>query len=148
MSLDTLGILYGTDKSMLRQNYLAHYERVFAGLRDEAFTLLEIGIYNGASLALWQTYFPRAEIVGVDINPRCRQHARNRIKVEVGSQDDPEFLRQLMTQYRPTIIMDDGSHQAEHQIFTFETLFPGLEAGGHYIVEDLSKEPSPQRGIS
>lgn len=151
MSLDTLGMLYGTDKSMLRQNYLAHYERVFAGLRDEKFTLLEIGIYTGASLALWQTYFRYAEIVGVDIDPRCRQYARNRITVEIGSQADAAFLGDIMARHRPSIIIDDGSHRSEHQIFTFETLFPQLRDGGHYIVEDFSTEPCPagsHRGVS
>jgi hypothetical protein len=148
LSLDTLGMLYGTDKSMLRQNYLDHYERLFAGLRDEVFTLLEIGIYTGASLALWRTYFRYAKIVGVDIDPRCGRYAGDRIKVEIGSQADGQFLGQVVARHRPTIIIDDGSHQSEHQIFTFETLFPQLPAAGHYIIEDLSNEPSPLHGVS
>jgi hypothetical protein len=35
------------------------------------------------------------------------------------------------------IIIDDGSHQAPHIIFTFGRMFPALLPGGCYIIEDL-----------
>lgn len=73
----------------------------------------------------------------MDIHEHCRQYARDGIIVEIGSQDDPGFLGNLVRHYPPRIIIDDGSHQAHHVIFTFETLFPSVEAGGIYIVEDL-----------
>jgi hypothetical protein len=34
-------------------------------------------------------------------------------------------------------VLDDGSHEAHHVIYTFETLFPTICPGGIYIVEDL-----------
>ena len=43
-----------------------------------------------------------------------------------------------MTKYRLTIIIDDGSHQAFDVEFTFECLFPLLELGGCYVIEDLA----------
>ena len=50
--------LYG-----LYQSYLDH-------LRDQPFTLLEIGVYFGKSLKAFATYFPRANIIGVDLLDR------------------------------------------------------------------------------
>src|SRR5260370_16813476 len=147
--LNLIGILFGTDKSSLRQDYLIHYERELAQFRDEAFNLLEIRIHNGASLTTWQAYFTKATIVGIDNIPRCREYARGRIAIEIGSQDDGDFLSRVVTKYPPKVIIDDGSHRADHQIFTFEHLFPTLQAGGCYVVEDLSWSPNPRwRGNS
>jgi hypothetical protein len=138
MSLNSLGILYGTDKSSLRHGYLSQYERLLSHFRENTFNLIEIGIHHGASLAVWHAYFPKATIVGVDIASVCRQYARGRIKVAIGSQADAAFLAELAAEYPPTVVIDDGSHRPEHQIFSFEQLFPLLRPGGCYIVEDLT----------
>ena len=135
--LNARGIVAGTDKSALANDYLRHYERILAPWRERPFTLLEIGVAQGASLLLWRDYFPNAEIVGVDINPQCKRFERPRIRIEIGSQDDPEFLLTLCAGTRPAIIIDDGSHRADHILFTFERLFPHLLPGGLYVIEDL-----------
>jgi hypothetical protein len=142
VTLDQIGISVGTDKSSLVQNYLVHYERMFRDLRDHPITLLEIGIMNGASLDMWEQYFPNATIIGVDIDPSCIRFGRDRVKVEIGSQDDPEFLASIAA-YKPDIIIDDGSHRADHMIFTFERMFPALRPGGCYVVEDIGAHGHP-----
>ena len=148
MTLDDIGILNGTDKSSVRHDYLVHYERFFAGWRQERFNLIEIGVYNGASLETWRDFFPNAQIVGADINPAYRRHAGSRIAIEIGSQADPGFLHQLAEQHPPLVVIDDGSHRADHQIFTFERLFPKLLPGGCYIVEDLSTREQGESPVS
>src|SRR5262249_35514622 len=60
-----------------------------------------------------------------------------RITVEIGSQADPGFLAHLTRTYRPDIIVDDGSHQADHMALTFERMFPALAPGGLYVIEDV-----------
>ncbi len=117
--LDVIGTLEGTNKSSLYHDYLYAYENVLRPLRQEHFTLLEIGVYDGASLRMWKNYFPHAKIVGIDINPACADLAAERIAVEIGSQDDPEFLDRVMQQYRPLVVIDDGSHLAHHIISSF-----------------------------
>lgn len=137
LSLDYMGIIEGTDKSSLIGDYLRHYERWFGPLRDVEFNLIEIGVFDGASTRMWAKFFSRAQIIGVDINPDCRRHVQERVRIEIGSQDDPEFLHRIVAQYPPTIIIDDGSHRSDHIVFTFERLFPTLRPGGYYAVEDL-----------
>jgi len=137
LTLNEHGILAGTDKSSLGHSYLRHYERLFGHLRHRPLTLLEIGIAHGDSLRMWQAYFSVALIVGVDISPACQQFATNRCTVEIGSQADPAFLQQIGQKYRPQIIIDDGSHRADHIVFTFEKLFPLLEPDGYYCIEDV-----------
>jgi RHS repeat-associated protein len=69
MTLDEIGLKFGTDKSSIYHNYLSFYERFFERYRDEPIKLLEIGVAGGASLAMWNEYFPQALIVGADIDP-------------------------------------------------------------------------------
>jgi tetratricopeptide (TPR) repeat protein len=136
-SLDAIGIDEGTDKSLLEQDYLRHYERTFAPLRDQAFQLLEIGVAEGGSLRSWSRFFPSATIIGVDINQQCSAYATDRVRIEIGSQSDPAFLADLARKYRPFIVIDDGSHRFDDSFVTFDRLFPFLEPGGYYVVEDL-----------
>src|ERR1700689_2317154 len=124
--LDTIGILEGTDKTSLGHDYLRHYQRIFADIRNDPVQLLEIGIAGGASLRTWARFFPRATIVGVDIDAACRRFAGDRITVEIGSQGDPLFLAELARKYQPDIIIDDGSHLAGDILLTFDRLFPAL----------------------
>ena len=137
LSLDLIGIESGTDKASLGGDYLRHYERIFSHLRDEEFNFIEIGVFQGASVRMWERFFSRAKIIGVDIDPGCRRHASDRVAIEIGSQNDPEFLHQLATRYPPRVIIDDGSHKSYDVIFTFARLFPVLEPGGIYVIEDL-----------
>jgi methyltransferase family protein len=137
LSLDAIGIVEGTDKSSLAGDYLRHYEQWLAPLRDESFNLIEIGVLGGASVRTWARFFTKAQIIGIDINQSCRAYAQDRVLIEIGSQDDAEFLHRVAAAYPPLVIIDDGSHRSDHVIFTFERLFPTLSPGGQYIVEDL-----------
>jgi hypothetical protein len=153
LPLDYIGIEEGTDKSSLIGDYLRFYEALFNHMRHDEFNFIEIGVFNGASVRMWEKYFSRARIIGVDIDPRCRGYATDRVQIEIGSQNDPEFLHRLSSAWPPRVIIDDGSHQSYDVIFTFEKLFPALQPGGIYIIEDLhfhliSSEAERLRGES
>ncbi len=137
-TLDEIGLRHGTDKASSHHNYLAFYEYFMAPLRDAPINLLEIGVYQGASLRTWREYFPKAKIVGVDITVNCLQFATDRIKIELADQSNLEHLAQLAATHGPfDVIIEDGSHMWEHQITSLRGLFPHLKDGGYYVVEDL-----------
>jgi hypothetical protein len=141
VALDAVGTVYGTDKSSVVSNahdYLRHYEFFFADYRASRINLIEIGVLGGSSLKTWKWFFPHAQIVGIDIDERCLALREDRIDILIGSQADAAFLNLVCAHYPPTIIIDDGSHYAEHLIATFEAAFPWLAPGGLYIVEDLN----------
>jgi tetratricopeptide (TPR) repeat protein len=145
--LDVVGFLEGTDKSSFYSSswdYLCKYETVFAPLRDQPINLIEIGVERGPSLKVWKYFFSAATIVGIDIHPGCAELADDRIRIEIGSQDDPSFLARVCASYPPSIIIDDGSHRGNHVIYTFERMFPSLLPGGYYVVEDLYFHFGPQ----
>ncbi|MGH6912055.1 MAG: class I SAM-dependent methyltransferase, partial [Phenylobacterium sp.] len=100
--------------------------------------MLEIGVSQGGSLGMWRSYFgPEATIFGVDVDPACAERFDPPNQVRIGSQDDPAFLRSVVSEMGGLdIVLDDGSHVAPHQETSFRTLFPLLATGGLYIIED------------
>jgi hypothetical protein len=138
-SLDAIGIRHGTDKASFHHNFLIFYERFFAPLRGRSdLKLLEIGIYDGASLRTWSDYFPHARITGVDIDPSTKCHATARTMIEIADQSNTASLVNVAIHNGPfDIIIDDGSHFWDHQITSFRCLFPFVKPGGYYVVEDL-----------
>jgi hypothetical protein len=137
-------------------NYTDVYESYLAGRREEPITLLEIGLgvqgpvandvwlggrnaTGGASMRMWYRYFPRARIIGIDINPASFLD-NDRVRTFVADQGDAAQLRAFMEELQIEsldVIVDDGSHRPDHQQITLSTLFPYLAPGGLYFVEDL-----------
>lgn len=137
-TLDEIGLETGTDKSSRIHDYLNVYEQVLGHLRDEGFQLVEIGVHKGSSTRMWAQYFHRANVLGIDIDEACKEHADPpRIKIMIGNQSKSEFLARLAKQTDALVIIDDGSHVWKHQIDTFRALFPVLKPGGYFIVEDI-----------
>jgi hypothetical protein len=133
--LPLLVALHATDKGFC--GYLPFYQHHFQKLRRRPLTILEIGVYEGASLRVWRSYFPSSTIVGIDINPIDIEEPR--IEFRCGSQDDPQFLATLAKEFAPfDIIIDDGSHVGRHVIASFNNLFPNLAPGGWYVIEDIA----------
>lgn len=119
-------------------HYFEVYEREFSRFRGKKIRMLEIGVFEGGSLQMWSDYFgSKAEIIGVDINPRCKEFETGNIKVEIGSQEDFGFLNYLKDKYGEfDIILDDGGHTMRQQNISFHTLFPAVKNGGVYLCED------------
>jgi cephalosporin hydroxylase len=119
-------------------HYLDIYNRYLDGRRDTSAFLLEIGVLEGGSLDMWRRYLgDKAKIVGIDINPACVERVDAPNIVHIGSQADRSFLEGIVAEHgRPDVILDDGSHVATHQRASFDILFPLLQMGGLYILED------------
>jgi hypothetical protein len=150
LSTDVGRIIADHDGRLIHKwiQYLSAYSEQFADHRDGVRTteggrrplrFLEIGVSHGGSLEVWRRYFgPDALIVGIDIDERCAALDGQAARVRIGSQDDPAFLRDVVEEMGGIdIVLDDGSHVARHQRASFEVLFPLLETGGIYAVEDL-----------
>lgn len=79
----------------------------------------------------------KVQIYAIDINPECEKFKENNITIFIGSQSDPEFLKQLMKIMPPLdIIIDDGGHIMEQQKVSFKHLYDKVKDGGIYLVED------------
>jgi hypothetical protein len=147
-------VKFGTDKAG-SHHYTGHYERHLRHLRNRRFTLLEIGIggyaregRGGASLRMWKHFFPRAQIVGLDIEDKSFVD-RKRIRTYQGSQVDEAVLEKIVADaHNLRVVVDDGSHRPEHIRETFRLLFPRLPEGGIYAIEDTQTSYWPRFGGS
>ncbi|WP_053733622.1 class I SAM-dependent methyltransferase [Nocardia sp. NRRL S-836] len=151
--LGTLAVRYGSDKWGDLHWYTQHYERHLARLRTEPVKLLEIGIggyddpaSGGASLRMWQHYFRRGLIHGLDIAEKTGVTGP-RITTVRGDQSDAGFLDDLGARLGPfDVVIDDGSHRNDHVRTSFHALFPHVRLGGVYVVEDLQTAYWPSWG--
>ncbi|MEQ1611239.1 MAG: CmcI family methyltransferase [Hyphomicrobiaceae bacterium] len=124
----------------IHQRYLEPFKQGFATANGNRrpVRLLEIGVSHGGSLELWRRFLgPQAIVFGIDIDPRCRALDQPDLPVRVGSQADAEFLSAVVREMGGVdVVIDDGSHIAQHQKASLDALFPLLSEGGLYIVED------------
>lgn len=120
-------------------HYLSLYERYFGPFRGKPVRMLEIGVFKGGSLDMWREWFgPELVLFGIDIDPGCAQFDGKSGQVRIGSQDDPEFLREVVAEMGGVdLILDDGSHRSPHIRASFDVLFPLLSEGGLYMIEDM-----------
>lgn len=119
-------------------HYFPIYTRHLTPYVGREVSVLEIGVYRGGSMRMWSHFFgPRARLVGVDIDPVAMISAGDRYSVVIADQADPEAMRKLAERHGPfDVIIDDGGHTMLQQITSVETLFPMLNDGGIYLVED------------
>lgn len=133
-SLSTLGERYGTDKGTIH-TYLDTYERILRPIQLNNISLLEIGIFNGASLEMWLGWLPYAQIYGIDL--KLPNLVRDRLLMYVCEQTDRDQLGKLFKPDSLDVIIDDGSHRLSHQLLTLHYLWPTLKPGGRYFIEDV-----------
>lgn len=115
-------------------NHLRKYKE-----SGERIILLEIGVFQGGSINLWRDYFDNnVEIYAIDINPLCKSFEQEGVNIFIGSQEDKQFLEEVIKKIpSPHIIIDDGGHSMKQLITSFEVLYPYLKNGGIYLLEDL-----------
>ena len=156
-SMTVLANDLGSDKGNAvfhAHHYTMLYEFLFERWRDEAFSMLEIGLQRGPgdmnpsilpsravddipSAKMWVSYFPRAHVYGFDISD-FGSFALDRftfIRGDMGNVSDLEMITKSLPPLR--LIVDDASHAAYHQQVAFAKLFKMVESGGFYVIEDL-----------
>lgn len=148
--LDIYGFESGTDKASLiaegstilpAHDYLRHYDYFFHSFRGAELILVEFGCYRGESLSMWREYFPKANIVGVDLDEEVKQYEKERIHIVIGDVTSEDTYQQIEEycgdKQRPFIILDDASHAWGDQRRSLELFWKLLLPGGFYVVEDL-----------
>lgn len=111
---------------------------------------LEIGLgcnmkYGaGASVKIWKKLFPKAELWEAEYDKECTELARAKggldgINVLVGDQGDFATLDSWIAKSGGSfdIIIDDGGHHNCQIMNTFEKMWPQLNPGGYYFIEDM-----------
>lgn len=137
---------YGGGDGDTCHEYTPIYWDLFHDKIQTVRAVLEIGINAGSSLRMWEEFFPLADIIGMD----CRQETlihEGRIHSYITDQSNPEALHVSLLNAgipRYDLIIDDGSHETDHQITTVKALLPWLAPDGVMVVEDLQIDCHPE----
>jgi hypothetical protein len=137
MNLQELNQKFNSDKGGKHCYLEKYYQPKFENIRTSTKKLLEIGVYEGASIRLWKEYFENAEIYALEILAKRRDmfKGEDRINLIIGNSVQPSSYENLSKEF--DIIIDDGSHKAEDQFDTFKLAYQHLKSGGLYIIEDV-----------
>lgn len=155
---------YGSDKGQLRPDshpydwsahtYTDYYSMLFDHCREHVVNVFECGLGTnnpeipsnmglngrpGASLRVWRDYFPRARIVGADIDADVL-FTEPRIATFQVDQTNPRSIANLWRQVDVELfdlMIDDGLHEFEAGSCLFTHSSHKLALNGIYIIEDV-----------
>jgi hypothetical protein len=155
MNMNDLSLKYKLDKNReYGHDYIPIYEKLFDNIKYNVKNILEIGIgclerdqmthmkhlnyRTGNSLRFWRDYFINANVYGCDIIEEAL-FEDDRIKTFVCDQSNKKSLNELINNIgcKLDIIIDDGSHQLEHQTLSFIELEKHLTDDGIYVIENV-----------
>jgi len=140
-NINNLMLQYGQDSNtdkVTHHKYHNYYEPILKPFYDLSGSIVEIGLGTGVSLPMWKKLFKHAHIYGIDKEYENSGDDKYTIyKADQSNIDDLNKLKDILTNKNVFFINDDGSHIPEHQLLTFNTLFPILVEGGYYIIEDI-----------
>lgn len=158
---------FGSDKGQIRPDdhpydwpahtYTDHYSMLFDHCRDHVLNVFECGVGTnnpevdsnmgihgrpGASLRVWRDYFPRARIVGADIDAGIL-FTEPRITTFQVDQTDAGSIANLWRQVDVELfdlMIDDGLHDYEAGSCLFTHSSHKLAHNGIYVIEDVKAE--------
>ena len=120
-------------------NYAKFYDEYFFDKKDKKLNILEIGSFYGNAAAALYFYFKNARIYSADIFPDLFSYTSRRIKnFYVDSSSEKSIYENILNKEKKfEIIIEDACHAYKDQIISLFMLFPILNSGGIFIVEEL-----------
>jgi hypothetical protein len=132
------------------------YEQFLRQLQPRS--VVEIGIFDGASLAMCAEIAQPDRLVGVDLKAEPssalatyieQRGLENRVRPYYGvDQTDGVRLNQIIDaelgNESVDLVVDDASHELDATRATFDILFPRVRPGGVYLLEDWPTHRLPQ----
>lgn len=132
--LTEIGIECGTDKATYH-SFTEFYNDYFNLYSSP--TILEIGVYNFASIRMLQKFFESVQIVGMDIDDKSKFLNDTWVFIR-GNQTNVADLQRCVDVYGIyDIIIDDGGHTMKQQQTSLGFLFDKVSEGGLYVMEDI-----------
>lgn len=149
---------YSTDKGT-DHNYIDVYDELLAKYQSmKGINVLEVGVFTGGSLKMFNEYFDHAIIYGIDPFIRTDNDAlskeflkngatclETKLMEDLKSYDRIKIVKGysqsvLMGDTEFAVIIDDGDHRPKTQFETFINLEQYVTADGVYIIEDIQSK--------
>jgi hypothetical protein len=143
-----IGQYFGADKSPYntsgghRHPYTSVYSMLLSPLRNKPIQFAEIGIAHGASVGMWTNFFTNARLCFFDRDENfLKRIAQENGEPYLGLMDvavDGDITRALTdASGQFDVILDDSSHDFDHQIRIAKEAFPFIKPGGYLLIEDI-----------
>lgn len=130
---------WGSDKCQIH-SYGPIYSQLLLEMQNsKPLSILEIGIFNGASLRAFADCFPDARVVGLDIEADRLINEKNIESYEVDQLDGYSWDRlanDKFGEYVFDLIIDDGLHSFAASLESFRRLNSQLSDTAYFVVED------------
>ncbi len=119
--------------------YTKTYEIIFSDFKDKNFNILELGSFYGNAAAALYFYFKQATIFSADINPDMFKYKSDRINnFYIDSSSRRSLIDNVIDKkINFDIIIEDASHALKSQIISLFMLFPLVNSGGYFVIEEL-----------
>ncbi len=152
--MDTLAQIYARHSGGTKFNdkgtshdYISVYESLLAPYRETAKRVVEIGIYDGHSLRMFEEYFCNAEVHGIDCDEQphggkadLRPMILSRMHhIHIFDATDGVSVNHKFENFKFDVVIDDAAHSIEQQVKLIEVWLPKLAPGGLYVVEDIQE---------
>lgn len=139
-----LAIKNKTDKGPQYWDYTKAYSRWLEPQRVQVRAVLEIGVWQGASLRMWRDFFPNAQVFGFDNEPAYMVEGEDRITThccDAYSSDVHGWIRRFIGGI--DFFVDDAVHWLPFQTNLLFFMWSHVRDGGVYAIEDCREDNLP-----
>ena len=143
MSLEDIVDNSRTDKNTIH-SYLPLYQKILISKRETAKNVLEIGIFRGGSIKLWNDFFINANVYGLDsmnIN-NVWEGIKNKERIILHTSSDAYnndfFINNFLNKnIKCDFMLDDGPHSLESMKQFIKLYSQIMTNDGILIIEDV-----------
>jgi hypothetical protein len=143
MSLSQIVDNNRTDKNTVH-SYLELYQKLLINKKETAKNVLEVGIYNGGSIKLWNDFFVNATIYGLDIMhinnvwDGIKNNNKIILHTSVNAYDENFFNNNFLNKnVRFDFMLDDGPHTLQSMKDFIRLYSKVMTDDGILIIEDV-----------
>lgn len=123
--------------------YISLYNNLLENYRN-CTVFCEVGVANGFSMRIWDEFFTeKTKIVGIDINLNYIKHSiksQFSDRINLIESDVSNLKNTYLKDFNFDVVIDDGSHQLQHQIDAIDFFIPKINPGGMLIIEDVQSQ--------
>lgn len=123
-----------------RHGYLSNvYAQVLSAEKPPTF-ILELGVWRGDSLRMWQACFPRARVRGVDWSP-------NEYAADLEVLHEDAYTEECASRFVDAsidLLVEDGMHSLQQQRAAFDLYWGKVAWGGLMVIEDIPSAAAAQ----
>jgi hypothetical protein len=136
-----------SDKGIAHTYIESFYSNEFTPIRHNKITLVEVGVWRGKSLILFNDWFVNGNIIGIEnLDFSHSTHFFNDVLIDMKNRNikiitNDAYKKEVVDGFENESIdylIEDGSHNIDEQVKCVELYYQKIKKGGKIIIEDVS----------